>query len=94
MTLVGYGIVALGVLLFAVGYARVRSPWRRYQDLKARDENAARYRAWRGGPGWAAEEKTGASAAMAMLRREARTWATVAAIGIALVVIGFIVAAG
>jgi hypothetical protein len=81
------------VVLFAVGYARAREPWRRYQALKAQDDNAARYRAWRGGPTSAADEKTGASVAMAILRREARTWAIVATIGAALVVVGFILAA-
>jgi len=90
MTLVGYGIVALGVLLFAVGYARVRAPWRRYQDLKARDANAARYRAWRGGPPSAAEE-TGASVAMAMLRRRAQREGLIAIAGGALVFLGFLV---
>ncbi len=94
MTPLGYGLVAVGVVLFAIGYGRAREPWRRYQALKAQDANAARYRAWRGGPGSAADEKTGASVAMALLRREARTWATVATIGVALVIVGFIVAAG
>jgi hypothetical protein len=94
MTLVGYAVVAVGVVLFALGYARARGPWRRYQDLRAQDQNAARYRAWRGGPAGAGDEKTGASVAMAMLRREARIWALVATAGVALVVIGFILAAG
>jgi hypothetical protein len=93
MTLLGYGLVVVGVVLFAVGYARAREPWRRYQALKAQDDNAARYRAWRGGPTSAADEKTGASVAMAILRREARTWAIVATVGAALVVVGFILAA-
>ncbi len=94
MTLLGYGLVAVGVVLFAIGYARAREPWRRYQALRAQDANAERYRAWRGGPGSAGDEKTGASVAMALLRREARTWAVVATIGVALVVVGFILAAG
>ena len=93
MSIVGYGLVVIGVILFAVGYARVRGPWSRYRELKARDENAARYRAWRGGPSSAAEGKTGASVAMQLLRRQARTWATVAVVGVALVIIGFILAA-
>lgn len=94
MTFIGLGLVALGVALFAAGYARARGPWRRYQALRAQDANVERYRAWRGGPGGAADEKTGASVAMAMLRREARTWAVVASIGFALVVAGFILAFG
>ena len=94
MNLVGYALVVVGVVLFALGYARVRDPWRRYQALRAQDENAARYRAWRGGASSAAEGKTGASVAMAMLRREARTWAAVATVGVGLVVVGFVVATG
>jgi len=90
VSLLGYALVVAGVVLFALGYARARDPWRRYQGLKAQDDNSARYRAWRGGPASAAEEKTGASVAMALLRREARTWASVATIGVVLVVVGFI----
>ena len=92
--LVGLGLVALGVVMFAAGYTRARGPWRRYQALKAQDENAERYRAWRGGPSTAAGEKTGASVAMEMLRRQARTWALVATIGVVLVVVGFFLALG
>ena len=72
---------------------RARDPWRRYQGLRAQDENAARYRAWRGGPASAADEKTGASVAMALLRREARLWGSIALVGVVLVVVGFILAA-
>lgn len=94
MNLVGFALVAVGVALIALGYARARHPWRRYQALKAQDENASRYRAWRGGPSSAAEEKTGASVAMELLRREARTWAAVAAVGAGLLVVGLVLAAG
>lgn len=94
MSVVGYALVIGGVILFALGYARARDPWRRYRALKAQDDNTARYRAWRGGPSSAAEGKTGASVAMALLRREARTWAAVATVGVGLVVVGFIVVAG
>ena len=93
MTLVGYGLVALGVVLFAAGYVRARDPWRRYQALKAQDENAERYRAWRGGPAGDGQ-KTGASVAMELLRRQARTWAAVATAGVALVFVGFVIALG
>jgi hypothetical protein len=94
VNLVGFALVGGGVALLALGYARARHPWRRYQALRAQDENASRYRAWRGGPSSAAEEKTGASVAMAMLRREVRTWAAVAAVGAGLVVVGLVLAAG
>jgi hypothetical protein len=94
VNLVGFALVAVGIALVALGYARARNPWRRYQALKAQDENASRYRAWRGGPASAAEEKTGASVAMELLRREARTWAAVAAVGAGLLVVGLVLAAG
>jgi uncharacterized membrane protein len=94
VNIVGFALVATGVVLFAAGYVRARPPWRRYQALKAQDENAERYRAWRGGPSGAREEKTGASVAMALLRREARTWAAVATVGAVLVVVGFVLAFG
>jgi len=94
MTFMGYALVAVGIVLLALGYARARSPWQRYRALKAQDENASRYRAWRGGPISAAEEKTGASVAMAMLRREARTWAAVATAGVVMAVVGLVLAAG
>ncbi|MFH0751428.1 MAG: hypothetical protein V2B17_06290 [Chloroflexota bacterium] len=94
MSLPGYALVIAGVVLFALGYARARDPWRRYRALKAQDDNAARYRAWRGGASSAAEGKTGASVAMAMLRREARAWAAVATVGVCFVVVGFMVATG
>jgi hypothetical protein len=94
MSLLGYALVVVGAALIAIGYARARGPWRRYQTLKTQDENASRYRAWRGGPASAGEEKTGASVAMAMLRREVRTWAAVAAVGAGLVVVGLVLATG
>ncbi len=88
VNLVGVALVAGGVALLALGYARARGPWQRYQALKAQDENASRYRAWRGGPASAAEEKTGASVAMADAAPPGRTWAAVAAVGVVLVVVG------
>jgi hypothetical protein len=93
MNMLGYGLIVIGVVLFAIGYARAREPWRRYQGLKAQDANAARYRAWRGGPASASDEKTGASVAMDILRREVRTWGAVTIVGVVLVVVGFILAA-
>jgi hypothetical protein len=93
MTIVGYGLVALGVVLFAVGYARSRDPWRRYRELKAREANAARYRAWRGGSRSGSGGGTG-SEVSARLLRDARMWASIAAVGIVLVITGFFVAGG
>ena len=81
---------ALGAALIAVGYQRARGPWARYQQLKEQDANAARYNAWRGG---VREDTgtTGASVAMQVLRAQAQRGFILAAVGIALVVLGFLI---
>ncbi len=79
----------IGIALIVVGYLRAREPWRRYQALKAQDQNIARYEAWRGGP--RADDTTGASVAMDLLRRQARVGAGIAIVGFALIFVGFLV---
>lgn len=76
-----------GVLIW-LGYARARGPWSRYQDLKAQDANVARYGAWRGG---VRDDggTTGASIAMAMLRRQVQVGAAIAVAGLVAIVVGF-----
>ncbi|HSG86085.1 MAG TPA: hypothetical protein VLA23_07090 [Candidatus Limnocylindrales bacterium] len=86
LNLVLWGI---GIVLIMVGYLRAREPWRRYQALKAEDRNIARYEAWRGGP--RADDKTGASVAMDLLRRQARIGAGIALVGFVLIFVGFLV---
>lgn len=78
---------AAGVALVAIGYTRARGPWARYQQLKAQDENVARYEAWRGG--LRSDEKTGASVAMDVLRRQAQRAGLIAVVGFALIFLGF-----
>lgn len=78
-----------GVALIAIGYSRWRGPWSRYQALKAQDANVARYEAWRGGV--RDDGATGASIAMAILRRQAQVAGLIAAAGVVLVVAGFMV---
>ena len=78
-----------GAVLVAIGYVRAKGPWARYQALKAQDENVARYESWRGG--LRDHETTGASVAMAMLRRQAQVGAAIAIVGAVLVVVGFLV---
>ena len=78
---------ALGIVLITVGYLRAKRPWDRLQALRAQDENVARYERWRGGV--RDSSPTGASVAMAMLRREARIWASLAVVGFVLVFVGF-----
>jgi hypothetical protein len=78
-----------GAVLIVIGYSRARGPWARYQALKAQDANVARYEAWRGGV--RDEGATGASIAMAILRRQAQMAAAVAIVGLVLVFAGFFV---
>jgi len=78
-----------GIALIIVGYQRARGPWRRYQALKAQDENVARYESWRGGV--RDDGKTGASVAMELLRRQARIGAGIAIAGVVLVFLGFFI---
>jgi hypothetical protein len=78
-----------GVALIAIGYLRARRPWSRYRSLRAQDENVARYEAWRGGI--RDDGATGASVAMAILRRQAQTGGAVALAGLVLVALGFVV---
>ena len=79
-----------GALLLWLGYARARGPWARYQDLKAQDANVARYEAWRGGVRGDIGP-TGASVAMAILRRQAQIGAGLAVIGLFAIVAGFVI---
>ena len=78
-----------GVALIAIGYARARGPWQRYQALKEQDANIARYEAWRGGV--RNDSKTGASVAMELFRRQAQIGAGIAIAGVVLVFIGFLI---
>ena len=79
----------LGIALIATGYQRAKGPWSRYQALKEQDENVARYEAWRGGA--RDTSPTGASVAMAILRRQARVGATIAVVGFVMVFVGFLI---
>ena len=82
----------LGVLLIALGYLRARDPWRRYQALRAQQENADRYDAWRGRASNSADVgPSGAEVAMAMFRRRAQFGAALAVLGFVLVFAGFAV---
>ena len=78
-----------GVALIGIGYSRARGPWTRYQALKAQEENAARYGAWRGGI--RDDSTTGASVAMAILRRQAQVGVGIAIVGVVLVFLGFLI---
>lgn len=90
MDLLGLALIALGAVAMAVGYARARGPWARYQALKAQDQNIARYESWRGG--LRDGGTTGASVAMDILRRQARDGAIIAVAGFAVAIVGFLLA--
>ncbi len=89
MGLINIVLWVAGVVLIAVGYTRARAPWSRYQALKAQDANTARYEAWRGGV--RDDGKTGASVAMAVLRRQAQMAGLIAVAGVVLVFFGFLI---
>jgi uncharacterized membrane protein len=78
-----------GIALVALGYRRARGPWSRYQALKEQDANAARYNAWRGGV--RDDGATGASVAMAILRRQTQIAAGIGLAGFVLVFLGFLI---
>jgi uncharacterized membrane protein len=78
-----------GIALIALGYRRAKGPWSRYQALKEQDANAARYNAWRGGV--RDDGTTGASVAMAILRRQTQVAAVIGFAGFVLVFLGFLI---
>jgi len=86
---IGLLIILGGMALIAVGYRRAKAPWARYQALREQDENVSRYEAWRGGI--RDRSTTGASVAMQILRRQAQVGASIAIVGVVLVVVGFFI---
>lgn len=89
MSALNVALWVAGAVLIVIGYTRARGPWSRYQALKAQDQNVARYEAWRGGV--RDEGTTGASVAMAILRRQAQTAGLIAVAGLVVVFLGFFV---
>lgn len=89
MSPLGLLLAAVGLALVVVGLARARRPWARYRELRAQDENIARYEAWRGGV--RNDSRTGASVAMAILRRQAAIGIGIAIVGGVFVLAGLVV---
>jgi hypothetical protein len=89
MGLLNLVLIAIGVALMAFGYVRASGPWARYKALKAEDANIARYESWRGG--LRDTGPTGASVAMDILRKRARDGAIIAAAGVVITILGFLV---
>ena len=79
----------LGIVLVIVGYTRAKGPWARYQALREQDANISRYESWRGG--LRTNEQTGATVAMAMLRRQAQMAGAIAIVGVVLIFLGFFI---
>ena len=79
-------LIAVGLVMIAVGAIRARGPWARYQALKAQEANIARYESWRGG--LRDTGPTGASVAMAMLFQQVRINGFMAGLGFVAVVAG------
>ena len=77
-----------GVVLIVIGYTRARGPMTRYRRSRSRTPTS-RYEAWRGGTRSGGD--TGASVAMQILRRQARTGVIIGVVGFVLVVVGFLV---
>ena len=78
-----------GVALVGAAYVRGVPYWRRYQAMRAQQDNIRRYETWRGRP-----TESGPSSADLMeteLRRRAQPWLVAGIIGIVMIVAGFAV---
>ncbi len=80
-----------GIALIVLGALRIRAPLARSSALQATEDNLRRYDDWRGSRLVDDSERTGADEMKDYLRRQVRLWAAVIAVGVALVVVGFIV---
>ena len=81
----------VGIALVVIGYSRARGPWSRYQALREQQANLERYEAWRGGVRTHDDGPTGASVAMAGLRRQAQLAGLIAVAGAVLIFLGFFI---
>lgn len=78
-----------GVALVGAAYVRGVPYWRRYQAMRAQQDNIRRYETWRGRP-----TEPGPSSADLMeteLRRRAQPWLVAGIVGIVMIVAGFAV---
>jgi uncharacterized membrane protein HdeD (DUF308 family) len=83
----------VGLALLGAGIAMIRGPLARYRQLQETEANLRKYEAWRGGSRRTAVEPgvTGADVMKAQMRQRAQLWGGVAAAGIVLIVLGFII---
>jgi hypothetical protein len=89
MSLTNVAFWLLGIALMAVGYARFRAPWARYQGLREQQANVDRYEAWRGGVRAHEDGPTGASVMMADARRQAQLAGIIVIAGVIVFALGF-----
>jgi len=88
VAIVSLSFIALGIALIVYGTLRARGPYQRYMALREQDANIARYEQWRGG--LRSNDKTGASVAMAVLRRQAQIGGAIVVAGVVVMAIGFV----
>ena len=82
---------AAGLVLLALAAMRIGGPLGRMRELDRLAENAKRYESWRGGRSGPTDETTGADVMREMLRRQVLIWTGVAAAGLVLIVLGFVI---
>jgi hypothetical protein len=93
MPLTSIVMIAAGIIAIIVGALQARGPLARIRQLDATAANLERYETWRGkNTGVDADGPTGADIMRQQMRQRVLVWAGVAIVGIALVVIGLIVA--
>ncbi len=92
MTLVNLALWAAGIALLGLAIWRVRAPFARMGELDRLAENARRYDSWRGGRSGAdPAETTGADVMRSLLRRQVATWTAIGAVGVVLLIAGFVI---
>ena len=89
MGVLNVALWVLGAALVVLAWARGAPYWRRYQALRAQQENVHRYETWRGRP--AEKGPSSADLMEAELRRRAQPWILAGVVGVVLVVAGFAV---
>ena len=83
-------LIAVGVVLVALGLWRARGPYLRSQELRAHLANLDRYETWRGNRPELPERGPDSGTLMVIeLRRQVRLWLAVVGLGVLMAVLGF-----
>jgi hypothetical protein len=88
MSPLGLGLVVIGLALIVIGFLRTRAPYARLRQLRAQDDNVARYNAWRGG---VRDTSPPDGATAEVLQRQVRIGAGLGLAGVALLFAGLLV---